>query len=101
MPTNTRGTGNSIAYSKLDRRRTAEDGPTVLKVRVALPPVLVSCAGLVLPNEQDGAGVTTGAMLHDRVTLPVYPFAAARVIVAVDDPPGLIVPGEGVPADIE
>jgi hypothetical protein len=64
----------------------------VLKVSVALPPLLVTVTGLVLPNEQAGAVVTAGAMLQESVTLPAYPLVDATVTVACDEPPGLIVP---------
>jgi hypothetical protein len=37
---------------------------------VALPPALVTVTGLELPKEQDGAGLTTGAMLQASATLP-------------------------------
>ena len=72
-----------------------------MKVSVALPPLLVTVTGLVLPNEQVGAGVTTGAIAQERVTLPVYPLADANVIVACEELPGLIVAGFAVPADKE
>lgn len=42
-----------------------------MNVRVAVPPLLVTVTGLVLPNEQLGAGVIAGEMLHDSVTVPV------------------------------
>ena len=45
----------------------------MVNVSVALPPLLVTVAGLVLPNEQVGAGVTTGAIAQESVTVPVYP----------------------------
>jgi hypothetical protein len=52
----------------LERRIIAADGPVVVKVNVALPPVLVTVTGLVLPKEQVGAGLTTDAILR-RETL--------------------------------
>lgn len=55
--------------------------------------------GLVFPNEQDGAGVTAGEMPQESVTVPVYPFAEETVIVDCADPPGLIVPWLGAPAE--
>jgi hypothetical protein len=66
---------------------------------VALPPPLVTETGLLLPKEHDGAGVTTGAMLQESVTLPVYPFAEPTVTVACEDDPGLIVLCVGAPAE--
>ena len=54
----------------MERRNIAADAPTVVNVNVALPPALVTVTGLELPKEQDGAGLTTGAMLHESVTLP-------------------------------
>jgi hypothetical protein len=82
--------------------RTADaEGGTVLNVSVALPPLLVTATGLVLPNEHVGADETTGEMLHESVTLPVYPFVEATVTVACELPPGLTVAGVGAPADRE
>jgi hypothetical protein len=54
----------------LERRSIAADAPTVVKANVALPPALVTATGLELPKEQVGAGLTTGAMLQESVTLP-------------------------------
>ena len=62
-----------------------------MNVRVAVPPALVTVTGLVLPKEQVGAGVTAGEMLHESVTLPVYPLVEARVTVDCELLPGLIV----------
>jgi len=72
-----------------------------VNVSVAVPPLLVTERGLVLPKEHVGAGVTTGAIAHERVTLPVYPLADATVMVACDEPPGLMVPWVGDPAERE
>ncbi len=65
--------GRNAAYCILDRlNNVAVDGPTVVKVSVALTETApVTETGLVLPNEQDGAGLTTGAILQASVTLPV------------------------------
>ena len=73
----------------------------MVNVSVAVPPLAVTVAGLVLPNPHDGAGVTAGAMLQESVTLPVYPLDDATVMVAWDDPPGLMEDCVGVPADSE
>ena len=69
-----------------------------MNVTVAVPPLPVTDTGLVLPNEQLGAGVTTGAIVQESVTLPLYPLADVTLTVAWDVPPGLIVPWVGVPA---
>jgi predicted deacylase len=73
----------------------------VLKVSIADPPVLVTVTGLVLPNEHVGAGVTAGAMLHESVTLPVYPLVEVTVIAEVDEPPGLTEDGLALAAASE
>lgn len=57
--------------------------------------------GLEPPIEHVGAGVTTGEIAQESLTLPVYPLAEFRFRVTVADPPGLIVAGLGVPAEIE
>lgn len=82
-------------------RTAAADGATVLKVSVAFPPLPLTATGLVFPNEQDGAGETAGAMLQASVTVPPYPFAEETVMVDCADPPGLIVPWFGAPAERE
>jgi len=72
-----------------------------VNVSVALAGELfVMETGLVLPNEQVGAlaPVTTGAMLHESVTVPVNPFAGVTVTLACAEFPGLTVDGFGVPA---
>jgi hypothetical protein len=74
------------------------DEPTVENVSVADPPLALTFTGLVLPNPHVGAGVTTGAILQESVTVPVYPFAGVMVTVDCDEPPGLTVPCVGVPA---
>jgi hypothetical protein len=38
---------------------------------------------------QVGAGVPPLTLLHERFTLPLYPFAGVTVMVEVDDPPAL------------
>jgi hypothetical protein len=81
-------------------RRTAAEGPTVVNVRVAVPPLLVTVTGLVLPKEQVGAGVTAGEMLQESVTLPVYPLVEAMVTVDCEVLPWLIVACAGA-AEIE
>jgi len=72
-PTPTKATAGigSRSDSNAFERIAAADGPTVAKVRVAFPPLPLTVTGLVLPKEHDGAGVTAGAMLQDRVTVPV------------------------------
>jgi len=81
---------------------TSEDGATVLKVSVELPPLLVTDTGLGLrPQVGAVAPVMTGEMLHERVTLPVYPFAGVTVTVAVEELPGLTGVGLAVPAESE
>jgi hypothetical protein len=50
-------------------RIIAADGPIDVKVNVALPPALVTATGFV-PMEQVGAGLTTGEMLQESVTVP-------------------------------
>jgi len=82
-------------------RVAAAVGPTVAKVSVAFAVLPLTVTGLVLPKEQDGAGVTAGAMLHERDTVPVYPFAEETVIADCADPPGLIVPWLGAPTESE
>jgi hypothetical protein len=73
-PNKTRpGIGNSSAKKAREGWRSAADEATVVKVRVAVPPLLPTVTGLVLPNEHVGAGVTAGEMLHESVTVPVYP----------------------------
>jgi hypothetical protein len=49
-------------------------------------------------NEHVGAGVTAGAMLQARVTVPLKPFTGEIVTVAVADPPGAMVAGESAVA---
>src|ERR1700722_7604539 len=83
----------------LERRIISAEGPIVVKVNVALPPVLVTVTGIVLPNEQVGAGLTTGAMLHESVTVPVYPLAGTTLTVAEAELPGLSEVGLAVPAE--
>jgi hypothetical protein len=68
---------------------------------VAVPPLADTDTGLELPKEQFGAGVTTGAIVQESVTVPVYPLLDATVIMACDVPPGLIVPALGVPPESE
>jgi hypothetical protein len=83
---------------------SALEGPTVVNVSVALAgELLVMEIGLVLPNEQVGASapVTTGAMLHESVTVPVNPFAGVTVTLACDELPGLTVAGLDAPAERE
>jgi len=53
------------------RRLIDAEGPIAVKVKVALPPEAVTVTGLVLPNEQVGAGVTTGETAQLIVTVPV------------------------------
>jgi hypothetical protein len=87
------GTGNHRAYKVFDLCKIVADGPTVVNVRVAVPPLLATVTGLVLPNEQvacDGVKLTVDVTAQDRVTLPVYPLAGVAVIVDVTIPPGLI-----------
>jgi len=75
-----------------------------VKVSVALTAaLLVTDTGLVLPKPQVGAvaPLTTGDMVHERVTLPVYPPAGVTVTVAVDEPPGLTDVGLAAPAESE
>lgn len=64
------GRGSHRAYCKIELRSIAAEAPTVVKVNVALPPALVAATGLVFPKEHAGAGLTTGATLHESVTLP-------------------------------
>jgi hypothetical protein len=50
----------------------SEDGATVLKVTVELPPLLVTDTGFGLRLQVGAvAPVTTGDMVHERVTVPV------------------------------
>jgi hypothetical protein len=51
-------------------RNAAVDGPIAVKVKVALPPALVTATGFALPMEQVGAGLTTGEIVQDSLTLP-------------------------------
>jgi hypothetical protein len=95
------GRGSHSAKNMLERRITAPDGPIVVKVNTALPPVLVTVTGLVLPKEQVGAGLTTGAILHESVTVPVYPLAGTTLTVAEAELPGLTEVGLAVPAESE
>jgi hypothetical protein len=44
-------------------------------------------------KEQVGAGVPPLVLLHDRLTLPVYPFAGVTVMVEVDAFPAVTEPG--------
>lgn len=82
------GAGTRLPAAR--RKAALPVDPTVVKVTVAFTaaaPVIET--GLVFPNEQVGAPapVTTGEMLHDRVTLPVYPPAGVTVTLAVDEEP--------------
>ena len=45
-----------------------------------------------------GAGVTTGAMLQLRLTVPLKPLTGAIVMVEVADPPAATVAGESAEA---
>ena len=80
----------------------SEDGATVAKVTVELPPLLVTDTGLGLRLQVGAvAPVMTGDMVHERVTLPVYPFTGVAVTVAVDELPGLTEVGLAAPAESE
>lgn len=94
------GIGNS-SENKVFGRIAFAVGLTVVNVSVALPLLPLTVTGLVFPNEQEGAGVTVGEMLQESVTVPAYPFAEETVIVDCADPPGLIVPWLGAPAERE
>jgi hypothetical protein len=52
----------------------------------------VTAIGFTL-NEQAGAGVPPVMLLHERFTLPVYPFAGVTVMVEVDALPAVTEPG--------
>jgi hypothetical protein len=44
-------------------------------------------------KEHVGAGVPPVMLLHERLTLPVYPFAGVTVTVEVDKLPAVTEPG--------
>ena len=74
-------------------------GATVENVSVAVAtPLTGTGLGLKL---QVGAALplTTGVMLHDRVTLPVYPLAGVTVTTAVDEAPAFTDAGVVVDED--
>jgi hypothetical protein len=80
------------------------DDATVENDSVAVPPLLLTAAGVVVPNEHvacDGLNVTVEVTVHARLTVPLYPFACDTAIAAVDVPPGLIDAGLGAPAESE
>lgn len=56
----------------------------------ALVPLIVSEDGLMA---QVGTAPLPLLRLHERPTLPVYPFAGVTVTVEVDEPPAVTVPG--------
>jgi hypothetical protein len=92
--TTMRSVGPDIALWK------SEDAATVVKVSVEVPPLAVTVMGLGLRLHVGASTpVTTGEMLHERVTVPVYPFAGVAVTVAVDEPPGLTDVGLAAPAE--
>jgi hypothetical protein len=69
-PSSTRpGRGIQKAEKVEEACRVNPDGPTVVKVRVALPPAVVVETGF--EKEQVGAGFTIGAILHASVTVPL------------------------------
>ena len=72
-------------------------GAVVETVNVVLPEPFAMVPGL---KEQEGGGVTPGAIVQDRVTLPLNPFIEVMVMVDVDDPPAEIVAGESGVAPI-
>jgi hypothetical protein len=49
-------------------------------------------------KEQLGAGAPPVIMLHERVTVPVYPFAGVTVIVELEVFPAVTDPGFIAPA---
>lgn len=79
----------------------SEDGPTVLNVSAEVSPLLVTTGFGLRPQVGAVAPVMTGDMVHERVTLPVYPFAGVTVTVAVEGLPGLTDVGLAVPAESE
>ena len=58
-------------------------------VRVEVPadaPLITTAGGV---KEQVGEGNPPAMLLHDRVTVPVYPFAGVTVMVEVAVPPAV------------
>lgn len=79
-----------------------EVGATVVNVSAELPPLLVTETGLGTRLHVGApTPVTTGEILHERVTVPVYPFAGVTLTAAVDDTPGLTDTGLAAPAESE
>ena len=73
-------------------------GAVVETVSVAVPEPLATELG---SNEQEGRGVTEGAIaLQDRLTVPLKPFIGAIVIVEAADPPAANETGQSVEAVI-
>jgi hypothetical protein len=76
----------------------------VKNVMVAVPPLALTEAGLVLPNEHTAwspLNVTFELTLHESETVPVYPYAEFTVTAACDVAPGLMEAGLAVPAESE
>ena len=70
-----------------------------IRVEVAAPAVIET--GLVRLQVGAALPLTTGEMLHESVTLPVYPFAGVTVTVAFDELPAFTDVGFAVPAESE
>ena len=88
------GNGSQNAQKVFDLCCAWAEAATVVKVMVAVPPLLPTVTGMVLPNEQaacEGVNVTVALTAHERVTAPVYPFAEVAVTVVCTLPPGLMV----------
>jgi hypothetical protein len=63
---------------------------TISVEALGLAPLMIT--GYVL-KEQLGGGVPPLMLLHERLTLPVYPFAGVTMIVEVAALPAVTVPG--------
>jgi len=79
-----------------------DDEATVENVTVAVPPLLLTVTGFVLPNEQLACAAvkaTVDVTVQERVTEPVYPLVEAMVTLACAEPPGVIDAGFAAPAE--
>ena len=53
-------------------------------VSVEVPGTVPLIVSVVVLSEQLGAGVAVVVMLHERLTLPVYPFSEVTLMAEVD-----------------
>jgi hypothetical protein len=92
------------ANSMLGLRSIIADEATVENVTVAVPPLLLTVTGLVLPNEQLACAAvkaTVDVIAQESVTVPVYPLVEATVTLACAEPSGVIDAGFAAPAESE